>query len=590
MSPADSDPEPQTPDPEPFTAAAGGFLRHAAVVSALTFASRLLGLVRDRIMGSVFGTSPWHAAFVIGFIVPNLFRRLFGEGALAAAFVPHYARLVETDPALARRFASRCVAGLAVALAGLTLLGEAGLWFALQTDAVAGSGKASAALQMTALMLPYMPLVCGVAFLGAILQVHRRFGPAAAAPVVLNVAMITAAIAAGFLTTATDATNATHGRGGVTLVAVSVLVAGVVQLAWLGFAVRTTAPLGREGVALRDPATSAPVRAMLRTMVPMVIGLGVFQINTLFDQLIAYTLAAPADAGPDTLLHFPAWTGWAPAAYPIQTASVIPLNFAQRLYQFPLGVFGIALATAIFPALARAAAAFPPKTTAPHDSDFADTLRRGLRLALLIGLPSAAGLMVLAVPVCRVVFEAGAFTTRRRRPHRRRAHRLRRGFVGLHPDACPDPGVLRARRRQNPPAGQPGPGGLQPHAEPDPGVAAGRRRPGVEHRDQRQPAGRPAARAAAPARRTPHRSRRAHVVGQNHRAGRRDDRRAVVCVARYRPAGPQPHRQRRAGGRRHRRLGRLRVCGGVGVANAGVELAAAAFFVICFERRKQASR
>ena len=292
-----------------------------------------------------------------------------------------------------------------MALAGLTLLGEAGLWLALQTDAVAGSDKASAALRMTALMLPYMPLVCGVAFLGAILQVHHRFGPAAAAPVVLNVAMISAAIGAGFLS------DATGGPRGVTLVAVAVLVAGVVQLAWLGFAVRTTAPLGREGVALRDPATSAPTRAMLRTMVPMVIGLGVFQINTLFDQLIAYVLAAPADAGPDTLLHFPAWTGWAPAAYPIQTASVIPLNFAQRLYQFPLGVFGIALATAIFPALARAAAAFPAKTTAPRDSDFADTLRRGLRLSLLIGLPSAAGLMVLATPVCRVVFEAGRFTT-----------------------------------------------------------------------------------------------------------------------------------------------------------------------------------
>jgi len=144
-------------------------------------------------------------------------------------------------------------------------------------------------------------------------------------------------------------------------------------------------------------------------MLPMVIGLGVFQINTLLDQLIAYGLAAPA--GSDAPLHFPAWTGWAPSPYPIQTASVVPLNFAQRLYQFPLGVFGIALATAIFPALARAAASFPAKTTAPGDSDFAQTLRRGLRLAFLIGLPCAAGLMVLATPVCRVVFEAGAFTT-----------------------------------------------------------------------------------------------------------------------------------------------------------------------------------
>ena len=208
------------------------------MVSVFTFASRLLGLVRDRVMGATFGTSPWHAAFVIGFIVPNLFRRLFGEGALAAAFVPHYARLVETDPQLARRFASRCVATLTVVLAALTLLGEAGLWLALQTDAVAGSDKASAALRMTALMLPYMPLVCGVAFLGAVLQVHHRFGPAAAAPVVLNVLMITAAIGAGFLS------NAADGPRGVTLVAVAVLVAGVAQLVWLGLAVRTTAPLG----------------------------------------------------------------------------------------------------------------------------------------------------------------------------------------------------------------------------------------------------------------------------------------------------------------------------------------------------------
>lgn len=404
-----------SPDPADATAPAApptqkparapGFLRHAAVVSSLTFASRLLGLVRDRVMGSVFGTSPWHAAFIIGFIVPNLFRRLFGEGALAAAFMPHYARLIETDPALAKRFASRCVAGLAVALAALTLLCEAGLWLAMQTDTVSGSDKAAAALRMTALMLPYMPLVCGVAFLGAILQVHRRFGPAAAAPVVLNVAMIAAAIAAGFLP------DAASGPRGVTLVAAAVLVAGVVQVVWLGSAVRTTAPLGRAGVALRDPATSAPTRAMLCTMVPMVIGLGVFQINTLLDQLIAYSLAAPADAGPGTLMHFPTWTGWAPAAHPIQTAAVVPLNFAQRLYQFPLGVFGIALATAIFPALSRAAAAFPAKTTAPSDSEFADTLRRGLRLSLLIGLPSTAGLVVLATPVCRVVFEAGAFTT-----------------------------------------------------------------------------------------------------------------------------------------------------------------------------------
>ncbi|MEE9403955.1 MAG: murein biosynthesis integral membrane protein MurJ [Algisphaera sp.] len=401
MTTAPSDAPPPTTNLTPQNGRGGqGFLRSAAVVSVFTFASRLLGLVRDRVLGSAFGIhSPWLAAFFVGFTVPNLFRRLFGEGALTAAFVPHYARLVETNPALAQRFASRCVAGLAVLLAAVTLIGEAGLLFALRG---VESGKTSAALEMTALMLPYMPLVCCVAFLGAILQVHHRFGPAAAAPVILNVATIGAALWAGLR----YGTNAGNTRGGVVIIALAVLAAGLIQLAWLALAVRRTAPLTREGLAKHDDV-STPMRAMLRTMVPMVIGLGVFQINTLFDQLIAYSFAAPA-LSPNAALHLP---GLAPRPYPIQTGGIIALGFAQRLYQFPLGVFGIALATAIFPVLARTAAACPANAPAPSDSEFTRTLRRGLRLAFMIGLPASAGLMLLAVPTCRVIFETGQFTS-----------------------------------------------------------------------------------------------------------------------------------------------------------------------------------
>lgn len=369
--------------------AGGGFVGHAVLVSGLTLVSRLTGLIRDAVLAGVFGATLWLDAFLIGFLVPNLFRRLFGEGALTAAFIPRYTRLLKDDPALARRFASLCVVLVATLLAVLTVAGEAVMTAML---VAAEPGKATAALRLTMTMLPYMPLVCGVAFLGAVLQVHKRFGPPAAAPIVLNGVMILAA----WLVSVAVADDAVRVRW----VALSVLIAGGLQIAWLLIEVARRAPL-----TLSFAGTRPAFLAMLRTMVPMVIGLGVFQINTLLDGLIAYFMAAPADdpAATFTLLG-------TTRAYPMEAGAVTTLTLAQRLYQFPLGVFGIAIATAIFPALSHAAAKREPGMHA-GDDEFAAIFRRGLRLTVFIGLPASIGLILVRVPLTRVFFERGAFTT-----------------------------------------------------------------------------------------------------------------------------------------------------------------------------------
>ncbi|MEM1107762.1 MAG: murein biosynthesis integral membrane protein MurJ [Planctomycetota bacterium] len=400
---SDNQPSPQsTEEISGGASGGGGFVGHAVLVSGLTLVSRVLGLVRDAVLAAVFGASIVLDAFLIGFIVPNLFRRLFGEGALTAAFIPRYTKLLKEDPALARRFASLCVVVVAMLLAGITLVGEVvlGLWLTQ-----AEGEKTTLVLRLTMAMLPYMPMVCGVAFLGAVLQVHRKFGPAAAAPVLLNLAMIAAALAVGFFVGGNDAAAGVSRIG---VVAASVLVAGLLQLVWLGLAVWRTAPL-----TTAFAGTGKHFRGMLRVMGPMVIGLGVFQINTLLDGLIAYGFAVPVDDDGKVLAEsFELFNQ--SYDYPMQTGAVTTLTLAQRLYQFPLGAFGIAIATAIFPALARAAAgrdvSVKPPAAGDSGDEFAAIFRRGIRLTLFLGIPASVGLILMRVPLTRVFFEYGAFT------------------------------------------------------------------------------------------------------------------------------------------------------------------------------------
>jgi putative peptidoglycan lipid II flippase len=366
------------------------FVSHAMVVTVFTLLSRMTGLVRDAVLAAAFGVGAVSDAFLAGFLVPNLFRRLFGEGALSAAFIPHYTQLLKNDPLVAKRFASVCLTLLVVGLSGLTLVGEWVMWAVLKNAEL--SADSSLTIRLAMIMLPYMPLICVVALIGGILQVHGRFGSPAAVPVILNLVMI------GFTWWAVWGMNGSGDeqamRGATYIVAVGVIVAGVLQVGWQGVGL-----LRLTGLTFDFAGTGGALASTLRMMLPMVLGLAVFQINAFLDTLIALGLS-PKDGVEAKLQLF----GWV-TDYPIQTGAVAALQWSQRLYQFPLGVFGIAIATAIFPALAHAV------TEGSEDAGerFRTILRHGLRLTFFIGLPASVGLVLLREPIVRMVYERGEF-------------------------------------------------------------------------------------------------------------------------------------------------------------------------------------
>jgi len=379
---------------------ASGFVGHAALVSLLTLISRFTGLARDAVLAGALGLSVTADAFFVGFLVPNLFRRLFGEGALTASFIPSYTDLIERDPSLAKRFASLTLTLLSVLLIGITLVCEIVLWRA--SDVIDPEHKASLAIYYTRIMLPYMPMVCIVAMLGGVLQVHKRFGSPAAAPLILNGGMILAVVLAHSL--AGDDPDKSRVA---TWVAVSVLVSGVIQLVW-----QLVAMMRVTGLTTHFAGCWPSMKSMLLLMGPMVVGLAVFQINSMLDTMIAYFFA-PADGPGHTTLSFLGMT-FEP---PLRQGDVAALNWSQRLYQFPLGVFGIAIATAIFPALSSAAAKSNSKDLGngrlivSASEAFANIVRQGLRLTIFIGLPASVGLILIRVPLSRTVFEHGDFST-----------------------------------------------------------------------------------------------------------------------------------------------------------------------------------
>lgn len=359
----------------------------------LTLASRVLGVVRESLAARYFGAGIVSTAFTVAFTIPNLFRRLFGEGALSAAFIPLYSRSLKGDDEQeARRFASAAVKLLALILIGITIVGEAILWLTATLRPLAPDRLLT--LKLTAIMLPYVLLVCGAAFLGAILQVHRRFGLTAASPILLNIALIGSTIAgARHWNTATES-----GRtSAIYLVSASVVLAGVAQILILLPALRAV------GFRLnqRETIWTPKIRRMLRLSVPVALGAAVLQVSVLLDRGISYFLAQRLDAAGNLITHFN-FLGHS-IRYPMELGAVPRLWWAQTLYQFPLGVFAVAIATAIFPALSSDA------LEAGGDK-FRAALRRGIQLTLWEGLPASVGLILVARPAVQLLFERGQFT------------------------------------------------------------------------------------------------------------------------------------------------------------------------------------
>ncbi len=357
-----------TPDRDNSERALGGAVR---TVSALTLISRVLGLARDLVTVRIFGDGHVGSAFAAAFAIPNMFRRLFGEGALAAAFIPEYSKLMRDDPARASAFASLTIGLVAVATSLILVLAEVVLAFVLV--ALPENAERAYSIQLVMFLLPYMPLVCVAAMLAGMLQVHGRFGPGAAMPIILNVFIIIVGVPYFFVQGASAAAWSWFIGG-------AVLLSGVLQIVWSFNALRGCMHWSRGFDAAREPA-----RAMLLRLGPVLIGLGTLQVNALLDTFIAM---------------WPNWVGPTIAGqpYPLDQASNSILFFTQRLYQFPLGVFGIAVATAIFPALSR---------TADDKERFIVMLRNGIRLSLFIAIPATIGLVLVRTPLIVTLYSGG---------------------------------------------------------------------------------------------------------------------------------------------------------------------------------------
>jgi putative peptidoglycan lipid II flippase len=338
--------------------------RAAGVVSALTLVSRVTGLLRDAVVGYFFGAGMAAEAFFVAFRFPNLFRRLVAEGAISVAFVPVFADLLANRSTGEAQRGLRAVLWLAVvALAALSLAGAllAPLWVDIFAPGFADDpALRDLTVRLTRMLFPYLALIGTVAVLAGFLNACRHFTAPALSPAILNVMIIACALALQpLLGTPVEA------------LAFGVLAGGACQVA-LQIAV-----LRRRGVALAplwEPANEA-VRRSAALLLPVTFGTAIFQVNVLIGTILASLLP---------------------------TGSVSYLWYADRVFEFPLGLFVAALGTAALPSMASQAAR-------GELEGMGDSLSFALSLMNLIAVPATVGLILLAEPITAVLFERGAF-------------------------------------------------------------------------------------------------------------------------------------------------------------------------------------
>ena len=343
-------------------------LRNFATVGSGTALSRVLGFIRDIFIAAALGTGPVADAFFVAQRLPNLFRRLFAEGAFASAFVPLFTKHHESEgDEAAHRFAAEALAALAAALLVVTIVAEiamAWLTYALAPGFVADPGKFDLTVLLSRIAFPYLLLISLATLLAGALNGIGRFAAAAFSQSLLNVVLIAVLILLHL--------NNEIGtvRAGVLLTG-SITIGGIVQLAFLTVACR------RAGIKLRiaRPRWTARVKRLAQLALPSVVAGGVTQINIVVGTIIAS----------------------------VQAGAVSWLYYADRLYQLPLGIVGIAISVVLLPDLARALRA--------GKQDLADhTQNRSIEFAAALTLPATVALLVIPYPIIAVLFERGAFT------------------------------------------------------------------------------------------------------------------------------------------------------------------------------------
>ena len=342
-------------------------LRAASRIAAVTLGSRILGLFRDVLMFRMFGFGWAMGAFVLAWMIPNLLRRLFGEGALAASFIPGYTRAQqEHGPDQARGLLESVTGMLLLLLGVLTGAVLAVCWFlppellGSGTENVSATRQGEFLLQLTMVLFPYVIPICLAAILAGALNAHGIFALPAAAPIILNLFWIAALLILRSSEWSED--------GAVRFIAVVLLAAGVAQMAL------SLVPLLRQGLYRRPrlPSRGDPALEVVRNMGPAVLGMSLLQINTVMDQAFAN--------------------------YFIDSSAPSFVYAANRLLLFPHALTTLAVATVIFPRLARLGAA-------GIHTELRRELDRALRHTMVIALPAAIGLMLVARPLLELLFE-----------------------------------------------------------------------------------------------------------------------------------------------------------------------------------------
>ncbi len=331
----------------------------------MTFISRILGFIRDVIFARILGADAATDAFFVAFKIPNFLRRLFAEGAFMQAFVPILSEYKEQGGEVAlKNFINRTAGSLALILITVTALGVLAAPIVIMVFAPGFSWQGDSyelAVQLLKITFPYLFFIASTAFAAGILNTHGQFAIPAITPVLLNICLISAAI-----------WFAPEMNEPVVALAWGVFIAGAVQLSF------QFPPLWRMGLLPRLHWGFADdgVRRIMKLMIPALFGVSITQLNLLLDTLLASFLTS---------------------------GSISWLYYSDRLVEFPLGVFGIALATVILPALS--------KRHANQEAEaFSNALDWGLRWVVVIGLPASLALLVLAKPLLATLFHYDAFT------------------------------------------------------------------------------------------------------------------------------------------------------------------------------------
>ncbi len=342
--------------------------RAFATVGGLTIASRLLGFVRDILIAAALGTGLVADAFFVAFRFPNLFRRLFGEGAFNGAFVPLFAKRLEADgEAEACDFASEAMSWLTLILAVFTVVAVLAMpWLmaGLAPGFIGDQVKYDLAVELTQIAFPYLMCMSIVALFSGVLNSMHKYWVAAAAPILLNIVLISSlliALALGYA----NAAEAGY------VLSIGVTIAGVAQLVMLRLAVR------RAGltIRLRWPTYTPGMKRLVELGIPGLIAGGITQINIVIGTIIAS----------------------------LQAGAVSYLYYADRLYQLPLGIVGIAIGVVLLPELAR-------QLRAGNRAAAMTSQNRSLEFALVLTIPASIALAIAAEPIISVLFQRAAFS------------------------------------------------------------------------------------------------------------------------------------------------------------------------------------